>query len=199
MELEEMKSLWIDMSQKFDQQKILTDKLIVDMTQKRYRNKLRGISIYEISGVIICFVIVCFIMINFKKLDTWYLIVSGILSVLFLIILPIFSLKSIRFIKQINISNNTYKQSLIDFAKGKERVIYIQKLNYYLSFPFLFLTVIISQKIINGGDIFLESDLVGWYVMPFAIVLQLVFSKWVFRKYKNTIVSAETILKEVEN
>ena len=38
-----MKSLWNDMSQKVDQQKVLTDKLIIDMTQERYENKLRQI------------------------------------------------------------------------------------------------------------------------------------------------------------
>ncbi len=39
MELEEMKLLWADVSIKLEKQKILTDSLIIQMTEVKYRNQ----------------------------------------------------------------------------------------------------------------------------------------------------------------
>ena len=68
MELEEMTSLWNDMSQIVDQQKVLTDKLILDMTQERYENRLRHISIPETIAALICFAVVIYLISNFALL-----------------------------------------------------------------------------------------------------------------------------------
>ena len=103
MELEEMKTLWNSMSEDINKQKILTDKLIIQMTQQQYNNKLRKISIPELAGTFVCFAAVLYIAINFYKLETWLQISCGILSILFLVLAPIISLKFISKIKKINI------------------------------------------------------------------------------------------------
>jgi len=47
MEIEEIKALWSEMSDQLEQQKKLTNEIIMSMTQERYSNKFRTISKYE--------------------------------------------------------------------------------------------------------------------------------------------------------
>ncbi len=42
MELEEMKTLWEEMSLKVEKQQIVTDQLIMEMTQQKYKNKFNN-------------------------------------------------------------------------------------------------------------------------------------------------------------
>ena len=133
MELEELRNEWQEMSKEIEKQKILTDKLIIDMTQKKYKNKLNSISIPETIGTVICFAAAIYIFINFSLLDSWYMQLSGIFTALFCIVLPILSLKSIFGMQKINISTSNYKQSLERFALNKKRFALIQKVSFYLN------------------------------------------------------------------
>ena len=75
MELEEMKTLWGEMSIEIEKQKKLTDSLIIKMTQADYRNKISKILIPESIGAIICFaehsIYTCQLS---KTKQTWYLL-----------------------------------------------------------------------------------------------------------------------------
>jgi hypothetical protein len=199
MELEEMKNIWDDMSQKIDKQKILTNKSIVNITKKRYVNKIRRISIHEITYAFISIIFSAFVLINFKKLDTWYLSISGIFVVLFLIITSILSIKRIRTLRYLDITGNTFKQSLLKYAKGKQRFINFIKVSSYLTIPFIVAFILITEKIFNNNNLILENDFgVYWYVLPLGIIIQILFAKWILMKYTKAINEAENILKELE-
>jgi len=197
MELEELRNGWQEMSKEIEKQKILTDKLIIDMTQKKYKNKLNSISIPETIGTVICFAGAFYIFLNFPKLDTWYMQLSGLFTALFCIVLPILSLKSIFGMQKINISTSNYKQSLERFAKNKKRFVLIQKVSFYLNFVLVIVCLPVAAKLMNGKDLFLESKVWLWYV-PFGFLFLYFFSKWVFRHYKKTTQSAEELLKDLE-
>ena len=197
MELEEMKSLWNDMSQKVDQQKVLTDKLIIDMTQERYENKLRHISIPESIAALICFVVVLYLVSNFGLLDVWYLQLLGAITIISCLILPILSLKSIQKMKAINISKNTYRESLTKYAKGETKFMLLQKISFYVSFLVLISSVIVFSKIIKDIDIFTITEKLNWLV-PSGIGVLYIFTQWVLKKYKKATISANNILKELE-
>ena len=197
MELEEMKSLWNDMSQIVDQQKVLTDKLILDMTQERYENKLRHISIPESIAALICFVVVLYLVSNFGLLDVWYLQLLGAITIISCLILPILSLKSIQKMKAINISKNTYRESLTKYAKGETKFMLLQKISFYVSFLVLISSVIVFSKIIKDIDIFTITEKLNWLV-PSGIGVLYIFTQWVLKKYKKATISANNILKELE-
>ena len=131
-----MKGLWKNMSEELDRQKLLTDKMVVEMTQQKYREKLSQISLPETVGTFICSAMAAYALFNFGKLDTWYLVLCGVISISFCLILPILSLRSIHKLKQIDLGNNSYKESLIRYAKEKDRFVKIQKAGYYLGFVF---------------------------------------------------------------
>jgi len=197
MELDELRSEWQEMSNEIKKQKILTDKLIIDMTQERFNNRLKSISIPETIGTVVCFGVAILILLNFSKLNTWYLQLSGIFSILFYIVLPILSLKTIYGMKRINISQGNYRETLEQFAKNKMQFIQVQKWSYYLSFILVIVCLPVASKLMNGTDIFLESAVWLWYI-PFGFVFLYFFSKWVFKKYKGASNSAERLLKDIE-
>lgn len=197
MEIENMKSLWEDMSKKVDQQRILTDQLILDMTKERYESRMRSISVPETLSALICFAVVVYLISNFSLLDTWYLQLSGILTIIACILLPVLSLKSIRKMQSINISKSTYKEALVVYAKEKARFMLLQKTSFYTSFIVLILAVISFGKIMKGIDVFTMTEKLNWLV-PSAIGVLFIFTQWVLKKYKRSADSAHDLLKELD-
>lgn len=197
MELEEMKSLWEDMSQKVDQQKILTDQLILDMTKERFDTKMRSISIPESIAALICFAAVIYIISNFNSLDIWYLQLTGIFAIIACLVLPVLSLKSIQKMKSVHISKSTFKETVAAYAKGKAKFMQIQKTSFYASFLVLIALVIVFGKIMKGIDVFTMTEKLNWLV-PSGIGVLFIFSQWVLKKYKKATDSANNILKELE-
>lgn len=197
MELEEMKSLWEDMSQKVDQQKILTDQLILDMTKERFDTKMRSISIPESITALICFAAVIYIISNFNSLDIWYLQLTGIFAIIACLVLPVLSLKSIQKMKSVHISKSTFKETVAAYAKGKAKFMQIQKISFYASFLVLVALVIVFGKIMKGIDVFTMTEKLNWLV-PSGIGVLFIFSQWVLKKYKKATDSANNILKELE-
>jgi hypothetical protein len=196
MELEKMKTLWEEMSIEMDKQKKLTDSLIIKMTQTNYRNKVNKILIPEAMGALVCFAGIMFIAVNFQKLNTWYLLVCGIVAVLILFIMPILSIKAIRNMRSINISANNYRQSLLEYSKGKVQFVFVQKLSFYLGSILMLAVLPVMGRIIGGKDFFTETRIWYWYAIGFPFFYW--FAKWVFKSYNKSTVDAENILKELD-
>lgn len=193
MDLDEMQALWQDMSQELEKQKKLTDKLIIDMTQERYNNKFRTISKYESLGAVACFGFLLMIVLNFQKLDTWYLMLCGLISIAIFFILPILSLSSIYQLRRINLREGSYKDVLLQYTKGKRRFLLIQQLGIGLSFVILFTVLPIATKILDNKDIFLDGKVWSWY-LPFGLIFLFFFARWGYGCYKNIANSAEQLL-----
>ena len=196
MELEEMKTLWGTMSQELDRQKLLTDQLVVEMTQKKYRDTLKGISLPETVGTVICFAMAIYAILNFNKLDTWYLVLCGVLSISFCIVLPILSMKSILNMKKIDVSKSSYKESIKQYASEKNKFIKIQKVAYYCGFVFALAVLPVAGKMMKGKDLLLDSKLWIWYI-PLAVIFHFLFSKWVYRYYTKVAKGAQKLLDDL--
>jgi hypothetical protein len=197
MELEEMKSQWVEMSKEFENQRKLTESLIIKMTTTDYKNKFSKILIPEVIGAFICFTGALFILVNLQKLNNWYLMICGTISVLILFLLPVLSFSSIHKIRSVNILNNDYKQSLLEYSKGKLRFVFVQKLSFYLGAILMLVILPVMGKLIGGKDFFIETRLWFWYAIGFPFFYG--YSKWVFKKYLKITEDAENILKELEN
>lgn len=197
MELEEMKTLWGEMSLEMEKQKKLTDSMIIKMTESRYHNKINRIVLPEGFGSFFCYVLVLCVVVNFQTLDSWYLMISGILTALILGIMPILSFRALRNLRSVNIARNNYKESLLQYSKGKIRFVQIQKLNFYLS-ALLFVVVLpVMVKLFGGSDLFKTTYLIYWYAVGFPFFYW--FTKWVFNYYIKTVAHAEDILKELQD
>lgn len=199
MELEEMQATWSQMSDQLENQKKLTNTVIMEMTKERYKNKIGILSKYEGIGAVICFVAAILLISRFYKLDTWYLLASGIFTVCYLIVLPVVVLRSINSMKNIDLTNNTYKETLIAYAKKKRQFLLTQKAGIYLNFILLAVSFPVVVKVFKGKDIFITNiDLLYWYI-PIMAVFLILFSIWVYGKYKKVTASASHILEELED
>ena len=197
MELDEMKGLWESMSQELDKQRLLTDKMVVEMTHQKYKNKLRGISLPETVGTVVCFAMALYALVNFNRLDTWYLALCGIASISFCLILPFLSMRSIFRMKKIDISGNSYRESLELYAKEKKNFIKVQKAAYYLGFIYALAILPVAGKLLRDKDLILDSKLWVWYI-PFALIFHLFFSKWVWKHYSSVTRNARNLLDELK-
>src|SRR5258705_13107893 len=196
MEIEEMKILWEEMSLEIEKKNKLTDRMIIKMIQSDYRNKLQNILIPEVIGAFVCLVESLFILVNLQKLNTWYLLACGIVSVLILFLLPIMSLRAIRKIKSINIPDNNYKQSLLEYSRGKLQFVFVQKLSFCLGAVLMLSIIPVMGKLISGTDFFKTTSLWYWYAIGFPFFY--FFASWVFKRYRKTVSLAENILKELD-
>ena len=198
MELDELKSSWETLSRKMEKQQLLNSKFIEQMTNQNYKSRLDNIARPEFIGSIICFIFAIVLIWNFDTLNTLILQICGGFSVLFLIVLPVLSLQSIRGLQTINMSLLTYKNTLKEFAVKKIRFQKIQKLNVFLSFIFMVALAPVSVKLIAGKDI--SQNITLWLTMlPGSVIVLFFVSRWVLRHYNNTLKKAEELLMEIES
>ena len=197
MELEEMKLHWTNLSKEVEQQKILTDNIIMEMTKERYVSKLSKITVPETLGAIICFAFALFIMINITKLEPWYLMACGIFTIIYLISLPILSLRTIYKMKNINNTEHNFKETLLNYAKYKKRYLLIQNSSIFFSLLLLVTSLPVSGKILSNKNLFMQNNVWYWYI-PLMVVLLFFFYKWGLKCYTNITNSAESLLKDLE-
>ena len=195
MEIEEMKSLWDEMSVEIEKQKRITDSLIIRMTKVNYRNKVSKILLPEAAGGLVCIAGLIFLLVNINQLNDWYLLSCGIISALLLFLLPLLSIKAIYKIHRLNISHSNYKQTLLEYSRSKMQFLFIQKVNFYGTLILMLTVLPVVVKVIDGVDMFKEMDLWLWYAVGFPFFYY--FSQWVFKNYIKTTSDAVNILKEL--
>jgi hypothetical protein len=196
MELEEMKTLWEAMSQKIEKQQTMTEKLILEMTKTRYKNRFAKITTFETMASVICFAMAFIVMLNFQKLDTWYLVVCGVFAIIFLVSIPIAVLQLWSKIRNLNIGVGNFKDVLNQYVHYKASMLRMQRISIYLNFPFLLIVFLLSNKIINNRDFIQEG--ISWFWLIPAFLFLYFFSRWGYRHYVKITNSAEDILKELE-
>lgn len=197
MELEELQHVWQHMSAELDQQKKLTNKLIIDMTQQKYKNKFSKLKTYETIGGVICFATAIYLILNFSKLDTWYLSLAGILAIGFLVILPILTLGALNSISGLKLREKNYSETIISYQKQKKRLLIIQQAGIFCSFLFMLVSLPVASKILKGKDLFIDGQNLMWYI-PIMTLFLIVLTRWGYGCYKRITASAESILTDLE-
>jgi hypothetical protein len=113
MELEEMQTLWNELSAKVEKQNTLTHQLIVNMTTERYKNKFQKIKVYESIASVVAAVLAFAVLLNLGKLDTWYLLACGIFTTAHLLLLPPRGFFCMIRLKKINLIKKKYKRNSV--------------------------------------------------------------------------------------
>jgi len=199
MEIEEIRALWSEMSDQLEKQKKLTNEIIMSMTQEKYSNKFRTISLYETVGAIICFAIGVYLSANFGKLDTWYLKACGVFTIAFLFALPILVLRALGRIKRLNIMDKNYKETLVSYTKAKTNLLRLQKFGIGASFILMFTVAAVYSKIWGNKDFFMmERNTWSYVAISVALVFAILVSRWGYGHYRRITSSAEDLLKGLE-
>jgi hypothetical protein len=198
MELEELKASWDNLSKKMEEQQTLNSKLIEQMTTHNYKSKLTGIFYPEWIGSIICGIAALLLIWNFGRLDNLTLQLMGGLSVLLLIAISLFSFKSTRGLKRINLSLSSYTNTLKEFAIGKKRFQKLQKLNLVLCSLLMVVFIPASVKLLTGKDI-MHGTTFGMVILPVYFLFLIFFSRWALSGYNRALRQAETVLAELQD
>jgi hypothetical protein len=199
MEWEELQSSWTQLSQEVEQQKKITSDIIMEMTQQKFKNRFSTLTQFETIGAIICYAIAILIIINFKQLNTWYLELCGVLTLVYLVILPTMVLHALGAIQKLNIIHGNYKDNLLRYIKAKNNLLRLQRTGIIVGFGSLFISLPVMAKLLNNKDLFeigLKSTaMVG---LGIVVVLMFFFSRWGYRGYQKVTISAENMLRELE-
>lgn len=196
MELEEMQAAWSKMSDQIENQKKLTNEIILKMTQQQYKSKINRIIYSELIGFIICLAAAIYIIINFHKLDNWLTMSCGIITITILTLAPFFSYRWLKKVRKINVIHNNYKQTLIDFAKIKEKS-FNKNYSYVLGIGSMLITVPVFAKLMSNKDILTNFNDGYFYSIPIGIIIISVFVYFVTKFYGRTIKSAGDVLKDL--
>ena len=200
MELEEMQILWTQMSSQLESQKKLTNKLIMEMAQQKFRNRFYKLSLYETTGALICFVFAFFILLNLDKMNTWYLMLCSIVTLLFLVVLPILSLGAIKGMRSMNLTKYSYKETISEFARKRKKMLTIQKVAVMLSVVMMWVSIPVFSMIMNNKDFFaIKHDPWLWVFTGAVTIGVVIFSRYGYRGYQKVTASAENVLKELED
>ena len=199
MELEEMKSLWGDMSRKLEQQEVTNKKIIMEMTQQKFKNKFRTLSMYENFGALVCFGAAILIFLNLNLMNTWYLMTCSLIAIGFLLLLPIFVLRAIYNMKKLDLGAKSYKETIKGFAKNKKVMLFVSQFSVVFGVAIMWITIPIFSMIFNNKDFFKQDHNLSFYIFTGAIsVLVFLFSIWGYKCYKRITSSAEALLGELK-
>lgn len=197
MELEEMQAAWTEMSGELAQQKKLTNELIMKMTQDRYRNTWSFLWNAERFASLVCYAFLIFLLVKFSLLDTLLLKVCGVLAAIIMAIIPILSLRSIKNIKEVNLSAATVKETISTYAAQKQKFLSFQKLNVALSFVFMIVSVPVTIKILNGRNLFTDFGNKLWVVIPFMLVFFIAIFWLIYKWYRHMFRQSQNLIDEV--
>lgn len=192
-----MKAIWSDLSDQVEEKHQLTRQQILDMMEQNYKRQVNSILIPELIGSVICFGFSGYIFFNIQKLDEPLSLITGILSAIIMIILPILSLRKIRgWLSRINITENTYQQTIQDFNRMKRLFSKIHRYAYILGFGTMLLIIPPLAKIMSGKNILEDTGV--WYRLPFGIVFIVLFVFFTLRFYRSRIRNINKALQDDE-
>lgn len=199
MEIEELQSAWQQMSHELENQKKLTDEIILKMTQYTYRNKFTKLANYETVGAIFCYILSVLIFINFHKLDTSFLQLSGIITQLFLIIFPTLTLKSLYGIQKLNIITGSYKDNLKNYLKRKNNLLKLQQIGIFTSIILTTMAFPVALKLVSDKNIHEIELKPQIFIAMLVITIAMIWvCTWGYKCYKKATASAEHVLKDLE-
>ncbi|TFG76411.1 MAG: hypothetical protein E4H26_04580 [Flavobacteriales bacterium] len=197
MELEDIQATWAQMSDQLEKQKRLTNDIIMKMAQQEYKNRFDKILGYETLGALVTYVAAALILFKFKELDTLPLQICGVLTLIIMVVLPFYSLKYLRELKNTDLADKNYKETITVFTKRKQRYNRLLKLSVYLGFVLMLFIIPVTNKLFNGKDVFAAPIEKFWlWFVPIGFVLYYFFTKRILGCYTANIKKAEQVLKD---
>lgn len=114
-----------------------------------------------------------------------------------MVVLPFYSLKYLRELRNTDLVDNNYRETITVFARRKQRYNRLMKLSVYLGFILMIIIIPVGNKLFNGDDIFAAPIEKFWlWFLPIGFLFYFLFTKRVIGCYSSNIQKAEQILKE---
>jgi hypothetical protein len=197
MELEEMKSLWEDLSVKVEKQEKIQKDILMEITQKKYRQKIGHIAFSEILGSIICFACAGYFIYKFPVLQNPINQVLMLFNILVMMVIPVFSLRSIWNLNQVDLGKSSPSEVMEKFTKNKRRFWKVQKYGLYLSGVFM-LSILPPMAELAGEPSLVEKSWFWWGYVLFGLVFLFFFARFVMNKYKKALKDSEKAIQDLD-
>ncbi len=193
MELEEMKTIWKDME---ENHKIIPYQ-ISEVFQLEYKKQTNIFKIGEITGLLVAYAFAGFILYKFNILDVLYLRLCGYFLIIYLLIMPLYTLFETWKMKHIELAQSNYKTVLEHIYAIKSNLNKAEKISFIAS-PFLFFaSIVIFTKLFIGKNLFtLNIELPIIFLIGIAFLCAILFNILVFKKRDKQFKSIQQLLDE---
>ncbi|GAA0878627.1 hypothetical protein GCM10009119_15950 [Algoriphagus jejuensis] len=196
MELDEMKSLWQNLSVKVENQDRIQKDILLEMTKTKFRRKMNGIRIPELFGSLFCFGYAGYLIFQFDKIDLRLLQVLGILDIVFLVLIPVASLITVYRLRSLQINHLSTAEMLEAFGRAKRNFWRVQQVGVWLAGMMVLTLVPILGDIQDRLDELMEVEF--WMIfLPFVLAFMFFFSRYVLRRYRKVMDQSEDLLKDI--
>jgi hypothetical protein len=197
MELEEMKSLWADLSLQVEKQDKIQKELLLQITKQKFRNKMNNIRIPELPGSLVCVGYAMYLLSQFPNFELWYNQVFVLITILILIALPTASLSAIKGMRNLRIDADTPAMILDKFTKSKVRFWKVQRYGMIFG-AILLITIIPPLTELNGSIEKIQNPLFWMIYIPGGLLFMYLLTRFVYKKYKGTIAASEKMLRDID-
>lgn len=197
MELEQMKAIWSDMSARLDRQQEVTDQLILEMAQKKSGSRLGRIIAMEAIGIVVSLVMLAYLLLHFRELDNWLTFTGGLITVFIFLLGVAMSGIIIQKSKGIDLTKNTYQQTLEKFKSLKRTLGFYKKLSIVINviLPFFLLPVVF--KLFLDQDLLEDFTAYGWALLTCALITPPVLFL-IIRYYRKNIKQVSKAIQEIK-
>lgn len=197
MELDEMKSLWADLSLQVEKQDKIQKEILLQITKQKFRDKMNRIRIPEILGSLVCVGYAMYFLSHFSDLELWYNQVFAMVTILIMIALPTASLTAIKGMQNIRIDSEKPAVLLEKFIQNKVRFWKVQQYGVFFG-AIVMVTILPPLSELNDSLSAISTPIFWMIYIPLGLVFLLIFSRWLLKKYKRVIESSEKMLQELD-
>lgn len=196
MELDEMKTLWEDLSGKVENQEKITKEELMKMTKKNYQNRLFSIYLPEILGSVICFGYAGYFIFQIEKLELPINQVLAVFNTAMMIILPIISLWTLARLNSLKITDDSPSLLVEKFKKEKTFFWKFQRFNLMLSGLFAISILPPLAELFGKKDLVLQPTF--WLVyVPVGLICIYVFGRLTVKKYNKSLQEAQQLIEGI--
>jgi hypothetical protein len=186
MDMDKIKQIWSDMSDRLDRQEKLSNDIILSMAQQNSKNRLRKIIRFEIASSAWCLVVIAYIGMNINRLNSTISLTAGILSVM---LLGAVIVLGVRFICKTNDAIKTdrsFRETLLQFNRWKKIYHTTKLIESTLGIAILISLAPVAFRLNRSVDITDISgiDLTAYIIVGIAgtIILSAVLFKYFYSK-----------------
>ncbi|MFN3997618.1 hypothetical protein [Algoriphagus sp.] len=196
MELEEMKSIWEDLSGKVENQEKIKKEELMKMTKKNYQNRLFSIYFPEILGSVICFGYAGYFIFQIGKLELPINQVLAVFNTVMMITLPTISLWTLARLNSLKITDESPSLLVEKFKKEKAFFWKFQQFNLMLSGLFVVSILPPLAELLGKKDLILEP--IFWMVyVPLGLLSVYIFGRITIRKYYKSLQEAQHLIEGI--
>lgn len=196
MELENLKNSWESLELEAMESNYLQSDAILNSIAKKYRQGLNGVIVFEVILMLGSFYFAVLLLFAFDKLDTIYLAVLGMVTIVLLIGLPVLRFLLLKSLYRLRHPDQAITQVIRKFTQQKIRFQKLKQVQAIFGFLLIIALSILCIKIYNEYDV-MQSNSFWLIVGLLSIGFSWAFNKWVLQGYNQSIKQAEALLSEL--